>query len=94
MDRSSSIRDPSPDIRNAVAGKGRRKRRKRSTAATNVRRINGKACGRQTAWLETAQPNTMHRLTRELDELYGEHRDEQPGTVTAPFRYDHPGRSR
>jgi hypothetical protein len=77
-----------------VAGKGKRNRRKRTTAAGTVRRINARARERQAAWLETGQPNLTYRLTRELDGLYGEHRDEQAGTLTDPFRYDHPGRTR
>lgn len=68
-----------------VAGKGKRTRRKRTTAATTARVIHAKARERQAAWLETDQPTTTYRLTRELDELYSEHRDEQAGTLTDPF---------
>lgn len=70
-----------------VAGKGERgrRRRKRTTEATTVRRIQAKARERQDAWLETGQPNKTFQLTRELTVLYGAHREEQAGTLTTPY---------
>jgi hypothetical protein len=58
-----------------VAGKGRRKRRKRTTVAGTVRRIDAKARERQAAWLETGQPNVTERLTRELHDEYDDLRE-------------------
>jgi hypothetical protein len=77
--------DQALDTRDAVAGKGKRGRRKRTAVAGTVRRINAKARERQAAWLETGQPNRTHKLTRELGELYGAHRDEQAGTLTDSY---------
>jgi hypothetical protein len=51
-----------------VAGKGKRKRRKRTTVAGTVRRIDAKTRERQAAWLETGQRNVTERVTRELND--------------------------
>ncbi len=60
-------------------------RRGRGLRAT-VRQIQTKATERQAAWLQTEQPNLTEHLTRELDGLYGDRRDLQAGTLTAPYR--------
>ncbi len=60
--------------------------RQRRSAARTVAQIQDKATERQAAWLETEQPITTYRLTRELDALYDEHRDEHAGTLKAPYR--------
>jgi hypothetical protein len=44
--------------------------------------IHGKARQRQRAWLETDQPFLTGRLTVELDDLYGDVRDERSGKGT------------
>lgn len=61
--------------------KRQRGRRGRGTAT----RIQRTARERQDAWAETGQPNRTYQLTRELDGLYGEHRDGQAGTLTDPY---------
>jgi hypothetical protein len=46
-----------------------------------------KAAGkRQDAWLEKAGPIVTNELTAKLEELYGEHREAQAGTLTDPYR--------
>lgn len=73
-----------------VAGETKAERkprnRKRTRNASTLRRINATARERQAAWLATGQPTTTYQLTRELDGLYGEHRDDQAGTLTDPYR--------
>lgn len=64
--------------------KSRRRGGKRGRRAI-TREIQRTAHERQAAWLETEQPTTTYRLTRELDGLYDEHRDEQAGTLTDPY---------
>jgi len=86
VDRNPRSGEQSLDTRDAVAGKGKRKRRKRTTHAATTRQIHAKARDRQAAWLETGRPFTTYRLGRELGELYDEHRDEQAGTLTTPYR--------
>jgi hypothetical protein len=95
VDRSRNTGDQALDTRDAVAGKGKRKRRKRTTAEGTVRRINAKARDRQRAWLETGRRNDTERLTRELngsedsmvpEGLYAELRDVRKGDARAPFR--------
>ena len=89
--------DNTLDTRDAVAGKGKRKGRKRTREATTVRRIHAKARERQAAWLDGGPREPMwldgqpyrretYELTRELDALYGEHRDDQAGSLTDPYR--------
>lgn len=41
---------------------------------------------RQAGWLETGLPDLTDALTRRLDGLYDEHRGEQAGTFTGPYR--------
>jgi len=72
-----------PDSRKVESGKGQKRR---SGSRGTVRRIQKAARERQATWLETGQPNRTYRLTRELDKLYGEHRDEQAGTFNDPYR--------
>lgn len=62
--------------------KGRRRGRR---GGGTVARIQRTACERQDAWREGDRPNDTFRLTRELDGLYDEHRDEQAGTLTDPY---------
>lgn len=64
----------------------RHKRGRRGRGSRTADAIQGKARQRQKAWLETDQPYTTFKLTRELDVLYDEHRDEQAGTLTDPYR--------
>jgi len=59
---------------------GNRGRARRST----LRQINGKARDRQNAWAETGQRDWTEQLTVELDELYGELRDERKGAKVDP----------
>ncbi len=74
---------PTAPHRVEARGKGHSKRGGgRGRAANEIHRT---ARDRQAAWAETDQPTTTLRLTRELDELYGEHRDEQAGTLTDPY---------
>lgn len=71
-----------------VAAEGRRRGRKRGGRrghASVTAEIQTKAHERQAAWLETGQPNTTFRLTRELDELFDEHRDGQAGSLADPY---------
>lgn len=51
-----------------------------------VNRIHNVAVQRQDAWSEGDQPNVTYQLTRELEELFDERRDEQRGTLRDPFR--------
>lgn len=60
-------------------------RRKQARAAATAARIQTTARERQHAWAETGQPNRTYQLTRELDGLYDEHRDDQAGTLTDPY---------
>ena len=91
MERWSGLADPALDTRNAVAGKGKRKRRKRTTQAGTVRRINGKARERLQA-RSAGHRVLVDRLTIELngrdDEpnggLYGELRDLRKGADPGP----------
>ena len=82
----------------------KRRKRSRNFSRGTAKTIQRTARARQAAWLDgeprepmwlDGQPYRQEtfRLTRELDELYDEHRDEQAGTFTDPFRYDHPGRT-
>jgi hypothetical protein len=80
LTRALHIATPRTPERSLVEAKGRRSRnRKRSTGATTIRRIDARARERQAAWTETGQPNLTERLTRELDGLYGDYRDERVG---------------
>ncbi len=54
MDRSHQHGEQALDTRDAVAGKGKRKRRKRTTLAGTQRRINAKVTERRSAWDERA----------------------------------------
>jgi hypothetical protein len=88
-DRSPRFDAKSSDAPQRVAAQeeqrsGRRRGGKRGRKAI-TREIQRTAHERQAAWLETEQPTTTYRLTRELDGLYDEHRDEQAGTLTDPF---------
>lgn len=67
--------------------------RRRSGSRGTVRAIQRAARERQAAWSETERPNETFRLTRELDGLYGEHRDEQAGSLTDPYFKGDPSRS-
>ncbi len=73
----------SPDSQQVEMVEGQSKRR--SGSRGTVRRIQRAARERQAAWAETDQPTTTLRPTRELFGLYGEHRDEQAGTLTDPY---------
>jgi hypothetical protein len=79
VDRNHPDGDQALDTRDAVAGKGKRKRRKRTTQAATLRRINAKACDRQVAWAATGKPNETERLTRELDEDFDALRELRKG---------------
>lgn len=79
VDKSSS------GSRTVETQEGQTKRTRGRRGRGTVEAIQRTAHERQTAWLETEQPTTTYRLTRELDELYGEHRDEQAGALTDPF---------
>lgn len=70
-----------------AATEGQRKSRRGGNRgrSSTVREIQRTAHERQEAWLEAGQPNRTYQLTRELDGLYDEHRDEQAGTLTDPF---------
>lgn len=82
--RSSAPFDhPLPGSREVETGKAQRKRGRRGSGT--VQRIQDTARERQAAWTETDQANRTFRLTGELDGLYGVYRDEQTGTLTAPF---------
>ena len=79
---------PAASTPEQVAGEAKRKRRnrKRTFHATTVRRIQAKARERQNVWTAGGdQPNRTTTLTRELDELFDERRDEQKGTLRDPF---------
>lgn len=64
-------------------GQKKRKRGKRGRGTSEE--IQRTARARQAAWLETGHPVLTRRLTGKLDDLYGEHRGEQAGTLTDPF---------
>jgi hypothetical protein len=83
---SPRLGDRPLDTRDAVAGKGKRTRRRRTTAASTVRRINAKARDRHDAWALGGKPNLTERLTVELDELYGELREHRKGEPGQPYR--------
>lgn len=70
------VRNSPPDT---VAGEStkRRRRRKRTRLATTLRRINGAARARHVAYSEGAHPNETEKLTRELDGLYGDLREQR-----------------
>lgn len=69
-----------PDITRKPSRRGGNRGRGSTTA-----RIHRTARDRQTAWAEGGHPNDTYRLTRDLDGLYDEHRDEQAGTLTDPY---------
>jgi hypothetical protein len=73
------------EVAGEIKGQRSRRNRKRTTGATTIRQINARARERQAAWAETGKPNVTEHLTRELDGLYGEYRDEQAGTLTDPY---------
>jgi hypothetical protein len=80
----SDNRPPVPDgaalDTREVAGKGKRKRRKRTTQATTLRSIHAVARERQAAWAASGQRTLTDQLTQELEQLYGDLRDERKGT--------------
>lgn len=85
--RSSRPAIPAPTAPHRVAarGKGHTKRggtRGRGRVTDQIHRI---ARDRQAAWAETNQPTVTLRLTRELDELYDDHRKTLAGTLTGPY---------
>jgi hypothetical protein len=85
--RRSPERDlpaPTAPQRVEARGKGHSKRGGNRGRTTLV--IHNTATKRQRAWTETAQPTTTLRLTRELDELFDELRDERKGNPGEPFK--------
>jgi hypothetical protein len=74
---------PTAPQRVAARGKGHSKRGGRRGRVTNA--IHATAHERHEAWLEGGRPNDTYRLTRELDGLYDEHRDDQAGTLVDPY---------
>ena len=83
----ASTPDNALDTRNAVAAKGKRKRRKRTAQACALRRINAKARDRQIAWAER-NPTTVEELTGELEREYRalrSKRAKRADDVGAPF---------
>lgn len=75
----------------------KRKRRRspsddRRDARRLVNQIQKTAHERHEAWLEGGQPNTTFRLTRELDEKYGDLRVERGGDPGEPFHRGDPVR--
>jgi len=61
-------------------------RKARRAAAARLERIQTAAGERQTAWVETEQPERTDRLTIELKDLYAEQRIDHAGNPGAPFR--------
>jgi hypothetical protein len=51
-----------------VVGETKRKNRKRTKRATELRQLNAVARTRQNAWLQTGKPNLTGRLTHDLEE--------------------------
>lgn len=68
-----------------AAAEGHQKRGGRRGRKSVTREIQRTAHQRHEAWLASGQPNLTYQLTRELDGLYGEHRDEQAGTLNDPY---------
>lgn len=75
------------DTRSAVAGKGKRNRRKRTAQASTLRRINAVARERQATWVETSavwvatgQPLPTEGLTQDLEHLYDDLRQQRAGS--------------
>jgi hypothetical protein len=75
-----------------VAGKVKRKRRKRTKSASTLRQIHAKARERQRAWVEGDRPNDTARLSADLngpehllrpEGLFAEGRQEQAGEMEA-----------
>lgn len=76
---------PSDAPQRVVAAEGHQKRGGRRGRKSVTREIQRTAHERHEAWLATGQPNRTYQLTRDLDVLYDEHRDEQAGTLTDPY---------
>lgn len=84
--RSRGTAKSSSDSQPVETEKEHKPRRKRSGSRGTTRRIQRTAQARQGAWSEGGKPNVTQKLTGDLDVLYGEHRGEQAGTLTVPFR--------
>lgn len=81
---SRAIPAPTAPQRVEARGKGHSRRGGNRGRTTNV--IHRTAQERQQAWIETEQALTTYRLTRELDDLYGELRDDRKGEPGEPFK--------
>jgi hypothetical protein len=80
---SNSFSAPIQVAAKKVNSRGKRAgRRGRDSTTAEIQRV---ARDRQHAWLESSQPNRTYQLTRELDGLYNEHREEQAGTLVDPY---------
>jgi hypothetical protein len=77
--------EPSPASRKRKRSPSDTRRDQRRAARNTVNAIDETAHERHEAYLEGGQPNTTYRLTRKLDELFDERRDETAGTLTDPF---------
>lgn len=83
--RSSRPAIPAPTAPHRVAARGKGHTKRGGARGRVTDQIHRTARDRQAAWAETDQPTVTLRLTRELDELYDDHRAQQAGTPTGPY---------